>query len=98
MRVQIVTCNNTYENGKYKESYHEIHEIDNLKCMEHIIATVNSVISNNKLFKGANDTLESVIISGSDNAMINKVISFFTKYASSSNVTIIGAETAMLEL
>lgn len=96
MRVQIVTCNNTYENGKYKESYHEIHEIDNLRSMEHIVATVNSIISNNKLFKGANDTLESVIISGSDNMMIDKVISFFTKYSSS--VSIMGAETAMLEL
>lgn len=95
MRIQIVTCNTVMENGKYKDSYHEIHEIDNLRSVEHVIATVNSIISNNKLFKDSNDTLDSVIVSGSDYSIVNKVIDFFTRHQ---NVAVMGAETAMLTL
>lgn len=94
MRIQVITCNTKRENGKYKDSYHEIHEIDNLRCIDHIIATVNSIVSNNQLFKDINDTLDSVIISGDNNDIIDKVIKHYNKYGS--DVPIMGAETAML--
>lgn len=96
MRIQVVTCNTVRENGKYKDSYHEIHEIDNLKNVDHIIATVKSIVTNNELFKDANVTLDSVIVSGSDYSVINKVIDFFTRQQS--KVSIMGAETAMMAL
>ncbi len=94
MRFQIVTCNSVYDlNGRYKESYHEIHEIDNLRNGDHLIATINSIVSNNKLFKDINDTLDSVIVSGDDNILLNRVINFFKRH--SIGVDIIEAETAM---
>ena len=94
MRIQVVTCNTVREGGKYKDSYHEIHEIDNLKNTEHIIATVKSIVLNNELFKDSNVTLDSVIVSGSDYGVINKVIDFFNMQQS--KVSIMGAETAMM--
>lgn len=96
MRVQIITCNTKRENGKYKDSYHEIHEIDNLRSVEHLIATIDSVISNNQLFKDINDTLDSIIVSGNDTNILNMVIDHYNKYKSS--VPIMSAETAMLTL
>ena len=82
--------------NKYKESYHEIHEIDNIYCLDHIIATIDSIVSNNLRFKTKDTKLNSVIISGDNMEMINKVISHYEN--NNSEVDIFGAETAYMNM
>lgn len=96
MRIQIFTCNDVYQNNKYKESYHEIHEIDNIYCLDHIIATIDSIVSNNLKFKTKDTKLNSVIISGDNNKIISQVISYYLQ--NKSEVEIFGAETAYMNM
>ena len=96
MRIQIVTCNTKRENGKYKGSYHEIHEIDNLRNIDHIISTIDSIITNNLLYKDITDVLDFVIISGDNTSILDMIMSHYLKYPSF--VSIMSAETAMLTI
>ena len=67
--IEIYTANSSYENGKCVGGYHEIHKIKYLQNIDHLIATIDSIIKNNLLY-GCNDTvLESVIVS-CDNPLI----------------------------
>lgn len=93
-RLQIVTCNNTYDNnGKYLESFHEIHEIDNLRNIYHIIVTITNVVNTNLLFMDENTKLDSVILCGSDMGILLKIVNHF-KENPIGNINIIEAETA----
>lgn len=96
MRIQIFTCNDVFQNNKYKESYHEIHEIDNIYCLDHIIATIDSIVSNNLRFKTKDTKLNSVIISGDNMEMINEVINHYEN--NKPEVDIFGAETAYINM
>lgn len=96
MRIQVVTCNNTYYKGTYVNSYHEIHEITNLQSIndaDHIISIVNDIVTNNILYKANNDVLDSVIISCNDSIILDKIIKYYEE--NPSLVNIMGAETAM---
>lgn len=94
MRIQIVTCNNKYMDGKYTESYHEIHEIDNLNGLNHSISTIKNIIHDNLLYKPENCMLESVIISGDDSNIIDNIIGHFIM--NPIGVIIHSAETACM--
>ena len=63
--------------GEYVKAYHEIHEINNLQNVDHIIATVNSVVHNNLLYKNDDTVLTDVFISCSNNTFQKTVIQFF---------------------
>lgn len=95
MIIQIVTCNNTYYKGTYVNSYHEIHEISNLRGVNqsvHIIDIVNEIITNNILFKPDNDVLDSVIISCNDSNILDEVMTYYEENPGIVNV--MGAESA----
>lgn len=77
MRAQIITCNSIYENKRWVDGYHEIHEIDNLRSYGHFIATIESVISLNLRFKNDDSIIDKVIISCSDNNLLNQVIQYY---------------------
>ena len=42
--VEIVTCNSMYEDGECVGGYHEIHRINYLQSVNHIIASIDSII------------------------------------------------------
>ena len=92
MRIQIVTCNSVYNNGKYTGGYHEIHEIDNLQNTDHIKATIKSVVTNHLSFKPNNSKLDMVIISGTDFKAIQDVIKYYEE--NSLGTKIVETETA----
>lgn len=79
MLTRIITCNSIYQNKKYISGFHEIHEIDNLQNYNHMIATINSIVSNNISFKPSDTTLDRVIISAEDEDMINSVIRYYDR-------------------
>ena len=73
MKVEIMTCNSKYKNGKCIGGYHEIHEINFLSNTKHLIATIDSIIKNN-LEYGCNDTvLEDVSIQCDDEQSVNYI-------------------------
>ena len=60
--VEIFTSNSAYENGVCIGGYHEIHKINYLQNVQHLIATVESIVKTNLLY-GCDDTiLEDVTI------------------------------------
>ena len=63
--------------GEYVKAYHEIHEINHIQNVEHIIATVNSVVHNNLLYKNDETTLTDVFISCSNDEFQETVIGYF---------------------
>lgn len=76
-RIQVVTCNSEYVGGKFIGTYHEIHEIDNLRNVSHMIFAVHSVITNHLMFKPDEDILDMVIVSGNNSDMIKRVVEYF---------------------
>ena len=68
-----MTCNSKYQDGECVGGYHEIHNINYLHEIGHIIATIDSVVKNNLLY-GCDDTvLESVSVSCSDQSMVDAI-------------------------
>ena len=66
MKAYVTTCNSMIKDGEVNGGYHEMHEIKYLSGMEHLIATIDSIIKNNLLY-GCEDTiLESVVVDCSD--------------------------------
>ena len=74
-------------------TYHEIHEIDNLRSVTHIVFTIESIVRNHMLFKPKNDSLDTVIICGSNYEMIKDVIKYFE--IDPIGVQIVETETAL---
>lgn len=64
--------------GEYVKAYHEIHEINHLSNVNHIIATVKSVILNNLKFKNDDTVLSDVFISCSNEDYEREVIKYFS--------------------
>ena len=95
MRVQIVTCNTHYDGKQFIGTYHEIHEIDNLRNVDHIIYTISSIIKNHIRFKPINDSLDMVIICGSNFKMIQDAVNHFKDHPI--GVDIIETETANIK-
>lgn len=41
--IEIMTCNSVYKNGECVGGYHEIHKINYLQNIQHLIASINSI-------------------------------------------------------
>lgn len=71
--IEILTCNSMYQNGECIGGYHEMHKINYLQNIEHLTATIDSIVKNNLLY-GCDDTvLESVLVSCSDQSVIDAI-------------------------
>ena len=71
--VEIFTSNCAYENGECVGGYHEIHKINYLQNVQHLIATVESIVKNNLLY-GCDDTvLEDITVSCDDQKVIDEI-------------------------
>lgn len=69
--VEIMTCNSMYKDGECVGGYHEIHKINYLQNINHLIVTIDSIVKNNLLY-GCDDTvLESVSVSSRDKDVID---------------------------
>lgn len=66
-----------FRDGSFVKAYHEIHEVNHLQNVDHIIATVNSVVHNNLSFKNDDTTLTDVFISCSNDDFQETVINYF---------------------
>lgn len=75
--VIIITSNSLIRDGEYVKAYHEIHEINHIQNINHIIATVDSVVHNNLLYKNDDTTLTDVFISCSDDQFQKLVIDHY---------------------
>lgn len=71
--IEILTCNSMYKDGECIGGYHEMHKINYLQNIEHLIATIDSIVKKNLLY-GCNDTiLESVSVSCSDQSVVDAI-------------------------
>ena len=64
--IEIMTCNSVYKNGECVGGYHEIHKINYLQNMQHLIASINSIIKNNLLYECEDTVLEEICVSCGD--------------------------------
>ena len=64
--IEIMTCNSIYKNGECVGGYHEIHKINYLQNMQHLIATIDSIIKNNLLYGCEDTVLEEICVSCED--------------------------------
>lgn len=72
-KIKILTCNSMYKDGECIGGYHEIHKINYLQNIEHLISTIDSIVKNNLLY-GCNDTiLENVSVSCSNQSVVDAI-------------------------
>ena len=76
--IIIITSNSLMRDGEYVKAYHEIHEINHLSNVSHIIASVESVIHNNLKFKNDDTVLSDVFISCSNEDYQREVLKHFS--------------------
>lgn len=80
MRITIMLINSTYDdNGEMVNTFTEIHTIDNLQNVQHVISTINSIIGNNILYSYAynNAKLEAVQTYSTDKFIIDELNNYF---------------------
>ena len=58
---KITTANSLYRNNECVGGYNEVHKINSLQNVEHVVATVQSIIDNNKKFD-TDTKLETITI------------------------------------
>lgn len=75
--VIIITSNSLMRDGEYVKVYHEIHEINHLNNIKHILATVDCVIQNNLKFKNDDTVLTDVFVSCTENEFTKAVIEHY---------------------
>lgn len=78
--IRIMTCNAKYENGEVVGGYHEIHEVKYINGAKHIIATIESIIANNLLYKNDLTVLEAVNVECTK-SLVNPLSNYFTGYS-----------------
>ena len=71
--TEIITCNSMYQDGECIGGFHEIHNINFLQNVPHLIATIDSIVKNNLLYGCDNTVLESVSVSCSDPSVVDKI-------------------------
>lgn len=71
--VEITTCNSMYEDGECIGGYHEIHNIKYLQNVNHLIATIDSIVRNNLLYGCEDTVLNSVLVSCSDRSIVDEL-------------------------
>lgn len=80
MRVEVRTCNSTYENGECVGGYYETHTVKCLSNVKHVIATVESIVKNNLLYGCIDTVLEEIYISCEDIETSKELEKYFKKF------------------
>ena len=75
--VIIITSNSLMRDGEYVKAYHEIHEINHLSNIDHVIATVESVIQNNLKYKNDDTVLTDVYVSCTNDDFTKAVVDHY---------------------
>lgn len=78
-KVTIITDNATYNSLRSMVigGYHEIHEIHYLSSIEHLLATIDSIIENNLTYSGLESELVSVTVETDDKKAFSAVSSHY---------------------
>lgn len=71
--IEIMTCNSAYKNGECVGGYHEIHKINYLHNVQHLISTIDSIIKNNLLYGCEDTVLEEICVSCEDQKMEEEI-------------------------
>lgn len=80
MKATIYTCNTSQsEDGTIKGGYHEIHSINYLQSVDHLVATVCDVIKNNLLYGCKDSVLEDVVIMCDDEFVVEHIKKNYNK-------------------
>ena len=77
--VIIITSNSLMRDGEYVKAYHEIHEINHLSNIDHVIATVESMIQNNLKYKNDDTVLTDVYVSCTNDDFTKAVVDYYKK-------------------
>lgn len=78
--VEILTCNSMYKDGECVGGYHEIHTINYLQNINHLIATIDSIVKNNLLYGCDDAVLESVSVSCSDQSVTDALNEHYKEF------------------
>lgn len=78
--LRIITCNTKYKDGETVGGYHEIHEVKYIDSARHIIATIESVIANNLLYKNDLTVLEAVNIECTE-MLVQPLTEYYANYS-----------------
>ena len=88
MEFEIITNNSLYENGICAGGYHEIHKVKFIQKIDHIIATINSVIEKNLLYGYENTILEEVSVLINDEIASEEIKQYYEDHPSSIKVNV----------
>lgn len=86
--IEILTCNSVYQNGECVGGYHEIHKINYLQNMQHLIATIDSIIKNNLLYGCEDTVLEEICVSCGDQEIEEEINSHYNGFCGKIRVQI----------
>lgn len=77
--VKLTTINSLYKNKELISTYNEIHEVLGLQNIDHIFATIESVVRNNLKYSNHDIKLESITVSMSftERKTLSKIISHY---------------------
>lgn len=78
--IEIMTCNSMYRNGECVGGYHETHKINYLQNMQHLIATIDSIIENNLLYGCEDTVLEEICVSCRDQKMEEEINKYYNGF------------------
>lgn len=81
MKVVITTCNTLYKKHEVVGGYSEIHKINYISNIKHLIATVESVVVNNITYKNDSTVLDAILIECDDTEMVNALIKYYDKFS-----------------
>lgn len=80
MRVIITTFNVLYKNYEVVEGYSEVHEINRISNIKHLIATIESVVTNNITYKNDKTVLNAIIVSCDDDKVCDVLIKYYDAF------------------
>lgn len=77
--MKLSTINSSYKNEELISTYNEIHEILGLQSIDHIYATIESIVRNNLKYSNHDIKLESITVSMSftERKTLSKIISHY---------------------
>lgn len=73
IHAEIITVNNKIVDGNCIGGYHECHDIRYLSSIDHLIASIDTIIKNNLKYGCEDTVLESVMIGCNDHGAVDYI-------------------------
>ncbi len=75
--IEVILSNSICKNGKSIGGRHEIHKISYLCSLQHIIATIDSIIKNNLLYSWQDEVLDSVEVYCNEKDIVDEISAYY---------------------